>query len=379
MSAQAKSFWKQLPLPILGLSPMDGVTDHPFRHIQKKYGEPDIMYTEFTSVEGVCHKAEKLLEDFLYDESQRPIIAQIYGTTPDFFRQTAIILCQLGFDGIDINMGCPAKNVAHSGAGAALIQTPKLALEIIRATKAGVADYFNGTRAADCADISEPIAKEVAYRHSQLPKKYQDRSTSNATTNQAAVISTDLVPVSVKTRVGYKEKIATEWVATLLEESPAAIAVHGRTLKQQYSGSADWEEIARGAAVCKNTDTVYLGNGDVHSHAEALEKVENFNVDGVLLGRAAFGNPFVFQKGYQRDDQNKPHPDQFKIALEHALLFEKSFSYKDRYSFLPMRKHLGWYVKGFPGASEVRQQVFKTNSVAEVAELFAEQGLVKNK
>ena len=113
------NFWQTLELPIIGLSPMDGVTDQPFRHIQKKYGNPPVVYTEFTSTEGVCHGAEQLLSDFLYDETQRPIIAQIYGTTPEFFRQTTILLCELGFDGIDINMGCPAKNVAHSGAGAA--------------------------------------------------------------------------------------------------------------------------------------------------------------------------------------------------------------------------------------------------------------------
>src|SRR5262245_47814010 len=109
-------FWSTLSQPIIGLSPMDGVSDHPFRQIQKKYGQPAVVYTEFTSVEGVCHGADRLLKDFLFDESQRPIIGQIYGTTPEYFRQTSIVLCELGFDGIDINMGCPAKNVAHAGA-----------------------------------------------------------------------------------------------------------------------------------------------------------------------------------------------------------------------------------------------------------------------
>ncbi|MDQ5950783.1 MAG: hypothetical protein QG639_59, partial [Patescibacteria group bacterium] len=145
-------FWRQLPLPIVGLSPMDGVTDQPFRFIQKKYGKPAVVITEFTSVEGVCHGASPLLKDFQFDESQRPVVAQIYGTTPDFFRQTAIILCELGFDGIDINMGCPAKNVAHSGAGAALIQTPDLAQEIIRAVQQGISEWKNGATVDNCPD-----------------------------------------------------------------------------------------------------------------------------------------------------------------------------------------------------------------------------------
>src|SRR5258708_7376435 len=195
------SFWQNLAKPIVGLSPMDGVTDAPFRYITKKYGNPDVIYTEFTSVEGVCHKAKELLKDFLYDETQRPIVAQVYGTTPKFFRQTAVVLCELGFDGIDINMGCPAKNVAHSGAGAALIKTPKLAQEIIRETKAGIQDWLNGMTSKDCPDISAEIAVEVEKRHQALPEQYQQRRP---------------LPVSVKTRIGYDSPVIEEWIPTLL-------------------------------------------------------------------------------------------------------------------------------------------------------------------
>ena len=134
---QPATFWDTLQRPIIGLSPMNGVTDHAFRHIQKRHGNPMLLFTEFTSVDGICAGASALLKDFLYDESQRPIVAQIYGRIPGNFYQTAILLCQLGFDGIDINMGCPAKSVANSGAGAGLIRTPKLAQEIVRATKRG--------------------------------------------------------------------------------------------------------------------------------------------------------------------------------------------------------------------------------------------------
>lgn len=353
---------------------MDGVTDHPFRHIQKKYGNPALVYTEFTSVEGVCHGATRLLTDFMFDETQRPIVAQIYGSTPAYFRQTATLLCELGFDGIDINMGCPAKNVAHSGAGAALIKTPDLALEIIRETKAGVADYFAGKRAKDCPDITEEIATEVARRHSQLPPAYQYQTGQVTESGEPFVL-----PVSVKTRVGYDQKVAEWWIETLLQEIPAAIGVHGRTLKQQYGGLADWDEIAKGAAVCAaynkahQTQIRYLGNGDVASYEDALKKVETYGVDGILIGRSTFGNPFVFvDEAHQPENQSR----NFEIALEHARLYEATYSHNERYSFLPMRKHLGWYVKGIPQASTIRQAVFRTNTSDEVESLFREYNLL---
>jgi tRNA-dihydrouridine synthase B len=344
----SQSFWQQLAQPILGLSPMDGVTDQPFRHIVKKYGQPAVVYTEFTSVEGVCHGADRLLTDFLFDESQRPIIAQIYGTSPSYFRQTATILCQLGFDGIDINMGCPAKNVAHSGAGAALIKTPDLAQEIIRQTKAGVDDWLNGKTAADCPDITQAIAQEVARRHQLLSPERQQRR---------------FLPVSVKTRVGYDQPVINEWIPTLLEMEPAAIALHGRTLKQQYGGSANWELIGQAAELVSQTPTLILGNGDIQSRADALQKISDYNLHGALLGRATMGNPYVFWP-----DNQPPagFPTPFQIALEHAQLFEQTFSHEERYNFLPMRKHLGWYVRNVPQASQIRIELFRTNSAAEV-------------
>ena len=156
--SQSTTFWETLPRPIIGLSPMNGVTDHAFRHIQKKHGNPMLLYTEFTSVDGICAGASALLKDFLYDESQRPIIAQIYGRTPGNFHQTAMLLCQLGFDGIDINMGCPSRSIAHSGSGAGLIRTPSLAQEIVRATRRGVQDWLNGATVRDCADVTAALA-----------------------------------------------------------------------------------------------------------------------------------------------------------------------------------------------------------------------------
>lgn len=355
-----KGFWAALDKPIIGLSPMDGVTDQPFRYIQKKYGNPAVIITEFTSVEGVCHGAERLLKDFLFDESQRPIAAQIYGTTPDFFRQTAILLCELGFDGIDINMGCPAKNVAHSGAGAALIQTPKLAQEIIAATQKGIDEWHNGASASDCPDISPGIAATIIERKALLPAAYQDRSR--------------VIPVSVKTRIGFSEPVVEQWITTLLEMKPATISLHGRTLKQHYSGEANWEKIGEAAALVKRTETNILGNGDVSSREDALKKISVYGVDGVLIGRASMGNPLVFNP----DQADSSSAQLFNIALEHSLLFEKTYSDEERYNFLPMRKHLGWYVKSVPHATEIRVKLFQTNTAEEVSQVFQEYGLLSD-
>lgn len=348
------SFWQQLPHPIIGLSPMDGVTDFPFRYITKKYGNPDVIYTEFTSVEGVCHKAQQLLKDFLFDEIERPILAQVYGTTPNFFRQTAVLLGELGFDGIDINMGCPAKNVAHSGAGAALIKTPKLAQEIIRQTQAGILDWQNGMKPKDCPDISEEIAQEVHRRHQLLPQKYQQPRS---------------LPVSVKTRIGYDSPTVADWIPMLLEMDLAAIAVHGRTLKQQYGGQASWEEIGKAAALIHQTKTLALGNGDVKSLEDAYQKIKTYGADGALLGRITMGNPHIFGKSAL----NKNPLD---IALEHAQLFEKTFQYDEKYNFLPMRKHMGWYIHDMPNAAQIRQEIYRANHSQEFQDILLKYDLI---
>lgn len=359
------NFWNELlslQKPIIGLSPMDGVTDQPYRHIQKKYGNPDLVYTEFTNVEGICHGAVQLLKDFLYDESQRIVIAQIYGTTPKYFRQVATVLCELGFDGIDINMGCPAKSVDSSGAGAALIKTPKLAQEIIRETKAGVQDYLNGVRSKDCPDIVKKVSDEVEIRHNKLPIKFQEPRD---------------IPVSVKTRIGYSEPVVEEWIKTLLETEPAAIALHGRTLKQQYSGSSNWDEIKKAALLCKESNTPLLGNGDVLKFDQVQEYVEKYKVDGILIGRGSFGNPFTFKPNSEEIKLAAIESHQiFEIALEHCKLFEEIYKDDPKYHFMPMRKHLGWYVRGIEKAKELRIKLCQTNNSQEVESILNEYGLL---
>jgi len=354
-----QSFWHQLTAPAIGLAPMDGITDYPFRSITKKYGRPSVMFTEFTSVEGLGHGAKVLLDDFQFDELQRPIVAQIYGTTPLFFYQTALLLCALGFDGIDINMGCPAKSVQLGGAGAALIKTPELAKTIIRSVKRAVADWQQGFDLFANKEIDPEILLEVQNRHLQLPTTYQSRAR--------------FIPVSIKTRVGYETPVINDWIPTLLEEAPDLITIHGRTLRQGYANKANWELIAQAADLIHQTDTLVFGNGDVDSYQSAQEHQKLYQVDGVLIGRASFGDPFVFLP--PTDESEKPSLAQ--IALEHAKLYENTYQHHPKYYFAPMRKHLGWYMRGFANAKQVRIELFQSKSPAEVESILRSFNLIE--
>lgn len=304
-----KGFWETIKKPIVGLAPMDGVTDAAMRFITKKHGNPDVMFTEFVSAEGIRAGAVKLMKNFIYDESERPIVAQLFGKDPEAFKIAALKVMELGFDGVDINMGCPARKVAKRGEGAGLINNPELALAIIKEVKKAVKNK---------------------------------------------------IPVSVKTRIGYDKPMIEEWIGKLLEAEPVVISLHGRTLKQGYGGLADWEEIGKAAKLCKETETLLLGNGDVKSVEDGKEKIKKYGGDGFLIGRAAFGNPWVFNKG-------ETLVKKFEVALEHARKFEELYP-DDR--FFVMRKHLSWYAKGFDGAKELRSKLVRCDSAEEVKKVI---------
>ena len=346
-----ETFWDRLPRPVLGLAPMDGVTDHACRHVQKKFGRPAVIYTEFVAVERLDIGDAGMMKDFLYDENQRPIIAQIYGHTPDRFRRMAVMLCELGFDGIDINMGCPAASIVHRGSGAGLIRSPSLAQAIVKATQAGVAAWQQGATLRDDADAPAHLVAQVEARRRDLPAAFQARRA---------------IPVSVKTRIGYDAPQVQEWVPRLLESEPAAIAIHGRTLAQGYRGAASWDEIGAAAYVARQSKTLILGNGDVLSHQDALQRTEQYGLDGVLIGRGSNGNPFVFQP----DTSDRSHLQErylhLRIALEQARVHETWISKQNPYRFLSMRKHLGWYARAVPGASTLRRALVETSNAGEV-------------
>ena len=349
------TFWDSLARPIIGLAPMDGVGDHAFRHIQKKYGAPMLIYTEFTAADRLEIGDHALLKDFFYDESQRPIIAQVFGHVPEHFRRMSIMLCQLGFDGIDINMGCPAPNIAQRGAGAGLIRTPDLAQAIVRATKCGVKQWQEGATVRDDPGVPLHLVAQVETFHAQLPPAYR----------RARV-----VPVSVKTRIGYDEPAVDGWIAQLLESEPAAIALHGRTLRQGYAGTADWDAIARAAELARQAGVPLLGNGDARSLKDAQQRAANYGLDGVLIGRASYGNPFVFQPGGAEVALAGDPYRLLRIAVEHAHLHAATLSHDRPQRFLGMRKHLGWYARNLPGASGLRRDLVRTSSAAEVEALI---------
>lgn len=356
--------WYSLPRPIVGLSAMDGVTDASMRAITASVGHPDFCVTEFTSADGIVYGVRKLLRDFHYTTAMRPVIAQLFGADPATFRTAATICCYLGFDGIDINMGCPADSIAKKGGGASLIRNPTLAKAIIRETKAGVDDWVDGVDIDALGLKPEFVALLKSARERQSIDSHALRFR---------------LPVSVKTRIGYEQPSAVEWVKHLLEEEPVVITLHGRTLTQQYSGRADWEEITKASVYVHSQTqrTLLFGNGDLTTPEEIVERTRYSNVDGVWIGRAAMGNPWIFsQYRSYLDTGSYTQPttaERCRVALDHARLFESMNTdvfRLDPYPFLNMRKHLGWYVKGFPNASELRARLFQAENADEVEKLL---------
>ncbi len=356
------SFWQTLQKPIIALAPMDGVSDAPFRLVQARIGRPDIVFTEFTNVEGLWRGDLRLLDAFLYDDAERPAVAQIFGSTPQDFYRSAIMVCELGFDGVDINMGCPSKCVTGKGGGAALIREPLLAQEIVRATKQGVEDWANGQTLEGIGLAPERIARIRQMNEARRSPIVRRR-----------------LPVSVKTRLGYDSVIIEEWVKVLLEVEPVAISLHGRTLRQMYTGSADWDAIARAAEIVRQTPTLILGNGDIHSPEDVLRRLRQTNVHGVLIGRASMGNPWLFrdiraalaaqEAGETRPAERPTAAERLLTALQHVRLFSALLP---NHRFVELRKHLSWYCRDFFDAVALRRQLVQTNSLSEVEQIIGE-------
>lgn len=363
------NFWRSLEKPIIGLSPMDGVSDASFRFITAKYGKPDVITTEFISVDGIAYGAKNIFNDFIYHEIERPIVAQLFGIEPEYFYQGAQIVCELGFDGVDINMGCPAKTVARRGAGAGLIQNPELAKEIIRATKRGVRDWYE-------FGMSKSINKKTLRELTSIKGTLAELGTKFD-------VEKRILPVSVKTRIGYDRESVEEWIPKLLEELPANITVHGRTLKQMYQGEADWSALTKVGEIInhynnnldENQKITYIANGDITSAEVAIEKLKQSNADGLYIGRATYGNPWIFEdirEKLNNDDfvpVEKTLDERIKVALEHCDLH---FKLNEPQGFVQMRKHLAWYLRGFPGAVKLRVDLMKTSSPEEVRQVLSQ-------
>ncbi len=314
-----KNFWLQLPRPFFVQAPMINVTDAAFRRVIAQHGKPDVMMTEFTSVDGLCSEGRKALRVNLdYTPAERPIVLQIFGATPANFTRVAEMAQQLGFDGIDINMGCPDKAVVKQCAGAALIRTPELAQEIIRATKAGAGE----------------------------------------------------LPVSVKTRIGFAENTLETWLPALLAAEPAVVTVHARTKREMSDVPARWDVVKRAVEIrdAAGSSTLIVGNGDVLGLDDARAKVAESGADGAMLGRALFGNPWAFSRTTHK--LQLPYEEIIRAMLDHARLFEELFGPEQprehRKNFLIMRKHFGAYVAGFPRAKSLRARLMETECAKDV-------------
>ncbi|WP_020008047.1 tRNA dihydrouridine synthase [Salinicoccus albus] len=310
------NFWHELPRPFFVLAPMEDVTDVVFRHVVSDAGRPDVFFTEFTNSESYCHPDgyQSVRGRLTFTEDEQPMVAHIWGDKPENFRQMSIGMANEGFSGIDINMGCPVHNVAANGKGCGLIRRPDVAAELIQAAKAGG------------------------------------------------------LPVSVKTRLGYTEPDEwAEWLTHLLKQDIVNLSIHLRTKKEMSKVDAHWELIPeikklRDAVA---PDTLLTINGDIPDRQTGLKLVEEYGVDGVMIGRGIFDNPFAFEKEAQA------HSSQGLLDLLrlHLDLFDEYSKLEPR-AFKPLRRFFKIYVREFRGAGALRNALMETETTDEVRELL---------
>ncbi len=304
---------------------MADVTDAAFRRVIAKYGKPDVMWTEFVSADGLALAPEdskkKLLKSLEYSEVERPIVAQFFTSSPENMKKAAALALRLGFDGVDINMGCPDRGVERQGAGAANIKNPKRALEVIAATKDGAGD----------------------------------------------------LPVSIKTRIGFNTVEIETWIPNLLSSKFAALTVHLRTRKEMSKVPAHWEYVKRIVELRNeiSPETLIIGNGDVLTLSDARRKVEETGCDGVMIGKGIFGNPWLFAEALPT------HQEKLRVLIEHTKLFEELLPHK---SFAIMKKHFKAYLSGkvlaatdvssFNGVSKLRARLMEAENAFQAEQII---------
>lgn len=313
------NFWKKLNKPFFVLAPMADVTDCAFRQIIAKYsrhgenaGGPDVFWTEFVSADGLAHRdaREKLFIDLKFEKNEHPIVAQIFGSNVENIREASRLCAELGFDGVDINMGCPDKSIEKQGAGASSMKNPAHAREIIRAAKEGAPN----------------------------------------------------LPISVKTRIGYNKNEIETWIPEILKEGVAVLTVHLRTRKEMSLVPAHWDLMPQILALRDKIapETLIIGNGDVLNTQDGKNKIAQSGCDGAMLGRAIFGNPWLF-------DENKKEisiKEKLEVMCEHTKLFEKMLG--EHKNFAIMKKHYKAYCNDFRGAKELRVKLMEAENALEV-------------
>lgn len=313
-----ENFWSELPRPFFILAPMEDVTDIVFRHVVSEAARPDVFFTEFTNTESFCHPEgiHSVRGRLTFSEDEQPMVAHIWGDKPEQFRETSIQLAKMAFKGIDLNMGCPVANVAKKGKGSGLILRPDVAAEIIQATKAGG------------------------------------------------------LPVSVKTRLGYYEIDEwKDWLKHVFEQDIANLSIHLRTRKEMSKVDAHWELIE----AIKNLrdeiapNTLLTINGDIPDRKTGLELAEKYGIDGIMIGRGIFHNPFAFEK----EPREHTSKELLNLLRLHLSLFNK-YEKDEIRQFKSLRRFFKIYVRGIRGASELRHQLMNTQSIAEARALLDE-------
>lgn len=323
-----KNIWKKLPKHFVDLAPMAGVTDFPFREILCEIGKSDLFFTEFVSTEHVVRHPDKVPLILKYSKKQKPIIAQFFGCKPKQFEYCAELAVKLGFDGIDINMGCPDRKVQKQGAGSELIRNSELAREIIRSAIRGCGGK---------------------------------------------------IPVSIKTRLGYNKKDIGDWIFDILGEGVSAITIHGRTVKQGYVGEADWEAIGEITKKIKKSfpDITVIGNGDIKDIEQGKILAKKYGVDGVMIGRAVLKNPWIFSKSKStriKDESLQMNPnikERIRVALKHTNIFEKF--YNDEKSFALLKKYYKGYLSGVPVDLVPKKELMECKNIDEAKTILKSQ------
>lgn len=300
---------------------MDDVTDTVFRQVVADCARPDIFFTEFVNVDGLQSVGrEKLIHKLAFTKKETPIIAQIWGKNPDNYYKTTKELIEMGFDGVDINMGCPVKTVVKDGCCVALVDNRELAGQIIKAV--------------------QKAAKGK-------------------------------IPVSVKTRTGNRT-LDMSWIEFLLEHKLEALIIHGRTAKQMSKVPAEWDKIGEVRELRDRISpaTKIIGNGDVLSRAQGEELAKKYNLDGVMIGRGVFHDPFVFS--FVETWANYTKEQKLKLFRKHVQLFADTYKNNERRS-VTLNKFCKIYVQGFDGAKEMRVKLMAAKDTIELLKLIDQQ------
>jgi nifR3 family TIM-barrel protein len=306
---ESLNFWEKLKKPISASAPMAGISDAAFRKILSLYGKPDIIWTEMVSLAGIKAKGEDFFNnEMMFSKEECPIVLQFFGSRPEEFELCGRLAKERGFNGVDINMGCPDKSVEKQGAGAYLMNNLSLSREII------------------CS------AKEKSLG----------------------------LPISIKTRLAYADRKDMEkWILAISAEKPTAITIHGRTGNQRRRGNADWELIKEAYGIIKSEspDTVVIGNGDILSKKQGEELARKTGVDGYMVGRALVGNPHFFTA------KKVSKKERLTIAEKHLDIFKELFGETEPFDLL--KKHFAGYMSGFEGAKEIRTKLMETKTAEE--------------